>query len=161
MLFLLFHLGPDRYALQASHVIEVVPLVTLKSLPHAPAGVAGMFNYRGQLVPAVDLSQLTLGVPAAQCLSTRIIVVNYTGAGGTDRLLGLIAEKATETLRTDVRNFVAHGLKLRSAPYLGPVMLDPQGPIQWLDEKQLVSGPISRFLSANAESFDSSAAVQA
>jgi len=50
MLFLLFQLGQDRYALEASRVIEVLPLVSLKRIPQAPRGVAGLFNYRGRPV---------------------------------------------------------------------------------------------------------------
>ena len=38
MLFLLFQLGNDRYALDASRVVEVLPLVELKHLPLAPRG---------------------------------------------------------------------------------------------------------------------------
>ena len=44
MLFLLFQLGKERYALPASRVVEVVPLLELKQLPQAPKGVAGIFN---------------------------------------------------------------------------------------------------------------------
>ena len=36
MLFLLFQLGQDRYALDASRVVEVVPLLTLKQFPRPP-----------------------------------------------------------------------------------------------------------------------------
>src|SRR5215472_1275232 len=99
MLFLLFQVGSDRYALEARHVVEVVPLLSLQRIPQAPLGVAGVFNYRGQPVPAVDLSQLTLGKPAEQCLSTRIIIVNYPDRDGRTHLLGLIAERATEMFR--------------------------------------------------------------
>src|SRR2546421_10050690 len=87
MLFLLFQLGTDRYALEASRVVEVVPLLELKRLPQAPEGVAGIFNYRGQPVPAVDLCALTLGQPARKRLSTRIIIVNLSGAGGGGHLV--------------------------------------------------------------------------
>ena len=82
MLFLLFHLGKDRYALDASRVVEVVPLLTLRRIPQAPRGVAGIFNYRGQPVPAVDLGELMLGQPASPRLSTRIILVHYPDDGG-------------------------------------------------------------------------------
>ena len=54
MLFLLFQLGKERYALEATRVVEVVPLLALKQLPQAPKGVAGIFNYRGRPVPAGD-----------------------------------------------------------------------------------------------------------
>src|SRR5262249_24703680 len=96
MLFLLFQLGTDRYALEASRVVEVVPLLEMKRLPSAPKGVAGLFNYRGHPVPAVDLRELSLGEPARERMSTPIIVVKCPGADGAEQLLGLIAEQATE-----------------------------------------------------------------
>ena len=45
MLFLLFELGRDRYALDALQVAEVLPLLALKEMPLAPPGVAGLLNY--------------------------------------------------------------------------------------------------------------------
>src|SRR2546425_7935421 len=118
MLFLLFQLGKDRYALAASRVVEVVPLVALKQLPQAPKGVAGIFNYRGRPVPAIDLCALTFGRPAAERLSTRIIIVNYCDERGARHLLGLIAERATEMLRRESHEFVDSGVNLEGAPYL-------------------------------------------
>jgi chemotaxis-related protein WspB len=138
MLFLLFQLGNDRYALDASRVIEVMPLLELKQLPQAPKGVAGIFNYRGRPVPAVDLCALTLGRPANERFSTRIIVVNYADDSGTPHLLGLIAEHATDMLRKDVADFVDPGLKLREAPYLGPILMNDKHPVQWIDEQRLL-----------------------
>jgi chemotaxis-related protein WspB len=82
MLFVLFHLGQERYALDAQRVVEVVPLLALKKLAQAPRGVAGMFIYRGRPVPALDLCELTLGRPAVEHLSTRIIIVNHSSPSG-------------------------------------------------------------------------------
>jgi chemotaxis-related protein WspB len=139
MLFLMFQLGNDRYVLEASRVIEVLPLLELKRLPGAPRGVAGIFNYRGRPVPAIDLSELTLGQPASECLSTRIILINYPDETGKTHPLGLIAEHATEMIRREARDFIEPGLKLGEAPYLGPVLLDGRGTIQWVHEQRLVS----------------------
>ena len=44
MLFLLFQLGGERYALEVSRVVEVLPLLSFKQFPHAPPGIAGIFN---------------------------------------------------------------------------------------------------------------------
>src|SRR5438105_130585 len=118
MLFVLFKIGKDRYALPAGKVIEVVPLLELKQLPHAPTGFAGIFNYRGCPVAAVDLCELTLGEPARERLSTRIIIVNCQDESGNNHLLGLIAEEATETLRKDPKEFVDTGVTIGDAPYL-------------------------------------------
>src|SRR5947207_14959999 len=122
MLFLLFQLGNDRYALEASRVVEVLPLLDIKQLPQSVKGLAGIFNYRGQPVPALDLCQLASGQPARERLSTRIIIVNCPDAGGSHHLLGLIAENATSMLRKDPKEFADPGLKLDVAPYLGPIL---------------------------------------
>ena len=146
MLFLQFQLGRDRYALEASRVVEVVPLVALKPLPQAPKGVAGFFNYRGQPVPAVDLGALTLGQPASERFSTRIIIVNYPDESGTNHLLGLIAEHATELVRKEVKDFVDSGVKLGAAPYLGPIAEDGNGAIQWIYEHRVLPEPVRQLL---------------
>ena len=146
MLFLLFHLGKDRYVLEAGRVVKVLPLVDLKKIPEAPQGVAGIFNYHGQPVPAVDLSELTLGQPAGERLSTRIILIHYPDESGRNQLLGLIAERATEIIRRESRDFVEPGLKLDTAPYLGPVLMDGQGPIQLVHEQRLLSDRVRDLL---------------
>ena len=146
MLFLLFNLGADRYALEASRVVEVVPMLDLKRLPQAPRGVAGIFNYRGQPVPAVDLSDLSLGEAAKERLSTRILIVRCQDGQGNERLLGLIAEHATEMLRREPGDFVDPGIRIGAAPYLGPVLMDPKGAIQWVDERRLLSEPVRQLL---------------
>jgi chemotaxis-related protein WspB len=146
MLFLLFQLGKDHYALEASRVVEVVPLLALNELPQAPKGVAGIFNYRGRPVPAVDLGLLTRGQPASECLSTRIIIVNYPDESGTNHLLGLIAEHATETLRKDVKDFVDPGLRLGAAPYIGPILMDGNRAIQLVYEHRLLPEPVRELL---------------
>jgi chemotaxis-related protein WspB len=132
MLFLLFELANDRYAVDVGDIAEVLPLVHLKRLPQAPAGIAGVFNYHGSPVPAIDLSALTLGRPAESRLSTRLILVRYPDDSGETRLLGLIAEHATDTMRRPADDFVASGVAADQAPYLGPVATDASGVVQWI-----------------------------
>lgn len=148
MLFLLFQLGNNRYALEASRVVEVVPLLGMQQLPQAPRGVAGIFNYRGRPVPAVDLGMLALGQPAREHFSTRIIIVNYPDDSGTNHLVGLIAERATEMLRKDAKDFVDPGIKLSAAPYLGPILMDGTSVIQLIYEHRLLPEPVRHLLFA-------------
>ena len=151
MLFLLFQMGKDRYALEASRVVEVLPMLALKQLPQSPNGFAGLFNYHGRPVPVLDLCQLTIGQPAAERLSTRIILIHCPDGRGRQRLLGLIAEHATEMLRRNPRDFVDPGFKSKDAPYLGPVLLDPKGAIQWIHEQHLLSEHVRNVLFAEPE----------
>lgn len=146
MLFLVFQLGRDRYALEAAQVAEVLPLVGLKQIPQAPPGIAGVFNYRGAPVPVIDLSLLTLGQPARRRLNTRIILVHYPGDNGATHLLGLIAERATETLRRERADFETTGVTNDAAPYLGPVTTDARGLVQWIETKQLLPASVRDLL---------------
>lgn len=160
MLFLLFQIGNDRYALEARQALEVLPLLSLKKIPQSPRGVAGIFNYRGRPVPAIDLSDLTFGRPARERLSTRIILIQHTDSSGQPRLLGLIAEHATEMMRREQREFVdlpcgigggelaaglggvipqGEGVRSGTAPYLGPVLMDEKGVIQLLHAQHLLA----------------------
>jgi len=142
MLFLLFQLGNDHYALDAGQIVAVLPLVDIKKIPQAPLGTAGIFNYRGTPVPVIDLNELTIGQPAQLRLSTRLILVNYPDENDVPRLLGLIAEKATETLRSEAANFTPAGVSDDKTPYLGPVITDPRGLIQWIKVKQLLPATV-------------------
>jgi chemotaxis-related protein WspB len=148
MLFLIFQLGEDRYAVEAKRVAEVLPLLELTRLPQAPKGIIGIFNLRGRPVPAIDLNQLTSGQPARERLTTRIIVIHHIDEDGNSQPLGLIAESVTQMLRKDAGEFVSSGVKLGSAPYLGPVLLEAAGPIHWLRAEHLVTEPIRQLLSS-------------
>jgi chemotaxis-related protein WspB len=146
MLFLLFQLGQDRYLLDTGRVAEVLPLVAITQIPQAPPGVAGLFNYRGVPVPVVDLSQLALGRPARSRLNTRIVLVHYPDGSGGTHLLGLIAERVTETVRRDEADFVASGVSSDRTPYLGPVATDARGLLQWIVVESLLPASVRDVL---------------
>ena len=118
MIYLLFTIGADRYALEAGRVVEVLPRTELKKVPQTPAGIAGILDYYGAPVPVVDLSAMALDIPAKESMSTRLLVVRYG-----ENLLGILAESATETIRLNARDFVEPGVSASpGAPYLGPVV---------------------------------------
>ncbi|CAH1658476.1 Chemotaxis signal transduction protein [Hyphomicrobiales bacterium] len=146
MLFLMFQLGRDRYVLDTAEVEAVLPLLAVKLLPAAPAGVAGAISYRGTPVPLIDLSLLALGRPAAPVLSTRIILLRYPAEQGERRLLGLMAERAVETITRDPADFVASGVEAGMPPYLGPVAADEDGLIQWVRPEALLPPEIRDIL---------------
>jgi len=150
MLLLLFRMGKERYALDASQVIEVVPLAELKTVPKAPAYVAGVLNYRGHPVPVIDLSQLNLGRASEVCMSTRIVLVPY-GAGAADaHMLGLVAEHVTETVKMAPGVFTDPGIAVPDAPYLGDVANDQDGMLQLMDVQRLLPAGAAQFLFTHA-----------
>lgn len=146
MLFLLIQLGNDRYALDSRQIVEVLPLLKIKDLPQSPAGVAGVMDYRGKPVPVLDLSELTMDRPSRLQLSTRIIVVELRDDQNETRLLGLIAEHATETMRRDPADFVSFGVTNNETPYLGPVVVDSRGIVQWIEPSSLLPASVYELI---------------
>ncbi|WP_434708219.1 purine-binding chemotaxis protein CheW [Pseudomonas sp. R1-1] len=146
-LFLLFRIGSERYALRATEVAEVLPRVALRPIARAPHWVAGVFAYRGAVVPVIDLSALTFGQPAEARTSTRLVLVNYRpDDADSAQWLGLILEQATDTLRCHPEDFQPYGLDNRDAPYLGPVREDAQGLVQWVRVNDLLDESVRALL---------------
>jgi chemotaxis-related protein WspB len=146
MLFILFQIDRDRYALPASSVIEVLPLMNLKRVPGAPSGVVGVLNYHGTPVPVIDLNEMTLGEPAARRLSTRIILVLYPLEAHHPRALGLIAEHATNMIQRSIQDFTETGVESDDARFLGKVANDAGGLIQWIEVERLLTSEVRNVL---------------
>lgn len=53
---LTFRRGRTRYAIEAETVLEVVEMPALSGWPAAPAGVAGVIDYRGEILPVIDIA---------------------------------------------------------------------------------------------------------
>ena len=149
MLFILFHLGSDRYALPARDVVEVLPLIQVKTLPGAPAGVAGLIDYRGTAVPVIDLTVMMFGRPAARRVSTRLLMLKYPLPRGGERLLGVITERATEMIAKEPADFQATGITTNVARFLGPVAQDLRGMIQRVDVAGLLTDELRQALFAD------------
>lgn len=141
-LYLQFHLGGQRFALDVREVIEVLPRRPLKPIAQAPAWVAGILAHRGLLVPVIDLAALSFAQPAAQRTSTRLVLVRYRG----EHALGLVLEQATETLRCQPDAFQPYGLENGDARYLGPVLEDAQGLLQRIEVDQLLTDAVRQVL---------------
>ena len=134
MLVLLFYLGDDMYAMGCEKIREIVPLVNLKDMPGSPDYLAGIFNYRGAVVPVIDLRMLIQGHRCQMRLSTRIILVDWLeGDASSPSVIGLMAERVTETVKKPEHAFVSSGLKVENAPFLGGFIMEQDEMIQFID----------------------------
>ena len=102
-----FSVGGVHYAIAIAKVKEVCSPLPTVSLPHAPPSVQGVADYRGEVVPVVDLRR-RFGLPPAEG-SRRIkwVVVDLGG-----RFVALIVDEMLGVFGTA-------GLELRPAPPLG------------------------------------------
>ncbi len=136
-LLLLFRVRKERYAIKAVSVLEVIPRVNLSEIQQPPPNIVGQFNYQGQIVPVLDLSQLLGGIESRAVLSTRIVLVDL--ANDAKKLLGLMVEQVTDTLRRDQTTPIEEGVCLSQAAYLGEKLLYGEDVIQCLCLKELLA----------------------
>ena len=151
MLFIVFKAGNANYALEARKVIEVVPLVTLRACPGAPAYIVGLANYRGTGVPIVDLGRLVGGAPCAVYLSTRIILTPYAGGVDQQRVIGLLAETVTNTVEREEADFSQDNVAVPGTSCLGKLAVSGTGFIQRVVIAQLVPKELEQMLFAKPE----------
>ena len=146
MLILLFYAGSDLYAIESSYVVEVIPRVSLRKVHHVPEYVSGLFNYRGAILPVIDLCHLIQGTPSRSHLSTRIMIVKHPRENESLQYLGLMAERVTETLSisdTDIRD---SSLQVEEAPYLSGTIVDEKRIIQCVQLERLFSDERHSYL---------------
>ena len=99
--FLTFRLGMVRYALAADEIAEVVRIPAIARIPQAPAGLLGVANLRGEVVPVADIGRLLRKDRAGDGQGARAIVMHGAATvalavDGVDALVE-IAQEQIET----------------------------------------------------------------
>lgn len=92
---LTFDLQGETFALEASLVREVLDLLPETQVPGAPPFVGAVINFRGRIIPLVDLRvafEMERGEPT---IDTRIVVIEHP-LDGEPTLIGLRADKVHE-----------------------------------------------------------------
>jgi purine-binding chemotaxis protein CheW len=102
-----FVVGDVHYAVSIHRVREIANPLHLVALPKAPAAVTGVADYRGEVVPVIDL-RVRFGLEAAEATRrTKWIIVDVD-----DRFVALVVDAVTEVFGTG-------GAELRPVPSLG------------------------------------------
>ncbi len=145
MLLVLFTLGEQRYGLDAAVVELIVPALPVRAVPGTPAAVSGIFSFRGQVTPVIDLVQLTLGRPARAALGSRFIITRYP-LGGVEHFLALQAESVNEVRDVPDEALRESGIRSPGAPFLGPVADTPSGLVQTVTLQNLLPPDLQTLL---------------
>ena len=98
-----FRVGSEEYAIDLRRIREILQLLPVTPVPHAPAFVEGVVSLRGEVVPVIDLRK-RLGMarqgggalPATPVTGGRpkVMVVNVGG-----RVFGLLVDAVREVVR--------------------------------------------------------------
>lgn len=144
MMLLLFKINNERYGLDVADVVELVPYVKLQNLPKAPVYIAGLMNYRGNIVPVVDLAMLMCDRPVRRLMSSRIIIIR--SAKSEKRYVGLLAENVTETIKISPETFTDTGIDPDASAFVDKVAMRPEGMIHLVNITKLLPSEVGSML---------------
>ncbi|HEU5034162.1 MAG TPA: chemotaxis protein CheW [Mycobacteriales bacterium] len=128
-------LGAGRFAIDLAHVAEVGRVPRLTRVPGVPGWVAGVANWRGRILPALDLREL-LGAPAGPWGSTaRLVVLTVESLS-----VGVVVDAVdgTTTVGADVAAFPAE-LGGLGADLIQGQLPRTDGPVAVLDATAVVA----------------------
>lgn len=92
--YVLFRLCGEEYGLPIGSVQSIIRYQEPTPVPHAPQGVEGVFNLRGQILPLIDLGRRLRGESLTVTPASRIIVVE-AGMGPVGLAVDLVHEVAS------------------------------------------------------------------
>ena len=141
MLCLRFRMDGGSFGLDAARILELAPWVELWPLKSAPAFVSGCFNYRGRMAPAIDLSMLYVGKPAAKAFSTRLAIVKHPSG-----FLGLLLEGAVETVDIHDSEFQDACVRSSDTPFLGRMAVKGGELLQVVEIDSLLTDSVKKLL---------------
>lgn len=88
-----FFLDRWEYGLGIERIREIIRMVEITPLPETPDFLAGIINFRGEIVPIVDLRRRLGLKPQEYSLSTPIIISDIN-----DHATGIIVDQVSEVL---------------------------------------------------------------
>lgn len=131
-----FHLDGQEFGLDILKVQEIIRMIELTRVPHAPDFVEGVINLRGKVIPVIGLRK-RFGLPSRdQDKQTRIVVAEVDG-----NIVGFVVDSVSEVLRIPVDT-------VEPPPRLTKVDRELVSGIGKLDTRLLLMLDVDRLLSS-------------
>ena len=89
-----FKLGEEEFAVDILIVNDIIRLVPITPVPHAPHFIEGVINLRGRILPVVSFRKRFHMPEVEQTNQTRIIVMVWE-----NQLVGFLVDSVSEVLR--------------------------------------------------------------
>ena len=94
--YVVFKLGKEEFGIDIMNVKEIIPYQESVHVPNTPEFIEGVTNYRGNVIPVINLKR-RFKIDAGEITKeTRIIVINID-----EKEIGFIVDEASQTLRLD------------------------------------------------------------
>ncbi len=129
--FLSFHLKNESFALGVNRVLEIIEVSDEQSityLPKSPETIEGVVNFRGQVIPVVNM-RLKFDMEAHTTSDKYVIMVLNLNINGTEQVIGAMADKVVDVLEIaeeDIQDVPEVGQGINSEFIQGLVHRDKQ-----------------------------------
>ncbi|MBU5675619.1 chemotaxis protein CheW [Alkaliphilus sp. MSJ-5] len=94
--YVIFKLENEEYAVDIMNVKEISEYMECTKVPNSPNFIKGIINYRGNVVPVINLREKFDMLSASITPNTRIIIF-----GLNDKQVGLLVDDASQVLTID------------------------------------------------------------
>ncbi len=132
MAMLLFYAGENRFSIDCSSILRVVPYVSLKKMPLDVPHIAGILILAGNAIPVVDFCQMIVNRPTSLFLDSRIILLKDPRPN-SKKVAGILGEKVDEIVNFPPDAFCKNEFYLHLFPFLDQGFSDHNGIIQLVD----------------------------
>jgi len=109
--YLTFQLGEEVFAIDVSHVREILEFNTVTKVPKTPEYMRGVINLRGSVVPVLDM-RLKFGMTMTEKTVNTCIIVVEVSLDGETTIIGALVDSVQEVFELEPD-------KIEPAPRIG------------------------------------------
>lgn len=151
--YLTFALSEEKYGLQILKVQEIIGLMPVTRVPHAPDYLKGVINLRGRIIPVVDL-RLKFRLPSIPYDEKTCIIVVHTQVHDQTVPIGIVVDTVLEVINFQPSQLEAapeYGMSLATNFLLGMGRTQDNNVIILIDiEKALADANLSSAIPSEA-----------
>jgi purine-binding chemotaxis protein CheW len=98
--YLTFRIGDEDFALDVSHVREILEFTTVTQVPKTPEYMRGVINLRGSVVPVLDM-RLKFGLSEIKKTVNTCVVVIEVDLDETNTVMGALVDSVQEVIELE------------------------------------------------------------
>jgi purine-binding chemotaxis protein CheW len=134
--YLTFTLGDEQYVVDILKVKEIRGWENLREMHDVPEYIKGVLDFRGVIIPVIDL-RIRFGIEDVEYKATTVIIVL---SDGDENMMGIVVDAVSDVLsvkQSEMKKAPSLGSKINTDYMLGMVTHD-DGMIMLVDSDRLV-----------------------
>jgi purine-binding chemotaxis protein CheW len=104
------NIGKEHFAISVFKVLEIIQFAQLTNVPNTSDFVPGVLNFRGSIVPVIDMHKRFNVRPTSG--NDKMVVVVDVSTRESNVLIGLLVDQVTDVIEFDLKS-------IKSVPDLG------------------------------------------